>query len=40
MLAMSISQRRFRELLESEPKIAFPIMSELATRVRRLEAEV
>jgi CRP-like cAMP-binding protein len=39
MLAMSISQRRFRELLESEPKIAFPIMSELATRVRRLEAD-
>ncbi|HEY2788215.1 MAG TPA: cyclic nucleotide-binding domain-containing protein [Gaiellales bacterium] len=39
MLAMSISQRRFRELLESEPKIAFPIMSELATRVRRLETE-
>jgi voltage-gated potassium channel len=39
MLAMSISQRNFRELIESEPKIAFPIMSELAARVRRVEAE-
>jgi voltage-gated potassium channel len=39
MLAMSISQSRFRELLESEPKIAFAIMRELAARVRRVEAD-
>jgi CRP-like cAMP-binding protein len=37
VLAMVISQQRFRELLESEPKIAFAIMRELAARVRRLE---
>lgn len=37
VLAMVISQRRFRELLEAEPKIAFAIMRELAERVRRLE---
>lgn len=39
VLAMAISQQRFRELLESEPKIAFAIMRELAARVRRLEQE-
>ena len=37
VLAMVISQARFRELLEAEPKIAFAIMRELAARVRRLE---
>jgi voltage-gated potassium channel len=40
LLAMSISQRRFRELLESEPKIAYVIMRELAIRVRGLENDV
>jgi CRP-like cAMP-binding protein len=40
LLAMSISQRRFRELLESEPKIAFVIMRELAARVRGLETDI
>jgi voltage-gated potassium channel len=39
MLVMSISQTRFRELLEAEPKIAFTIMRELAARVRRVEAD-
>jgi CRP-like cAMP-binding protein len=37
VLAMVISRQRFQELLESEPKIAFAIMRELAARVRRLE---
>jgi CRP/FNR family cyclic AMP-dependent transcriptional regulator len=37
VLAMAISQQRFRELLEEEPKIAYAIMRELAARVRRLE---
>jgi CRP-like cAMP-binding protein len=40
VLAMAISQQRFRELLEAEPKIAFAIMRELAGRVRRLEQDV
>lgn len=39
VLAMCISQSGFRELLESEPKIAYAIMRELAARVRRLEQD-
>jgi CRP-like cAMP-binding protein len=39
VLAMSISQGRFRELLAAEPNIAFSIMRELAARVRRVEAD-
>jgi CRP/FNR family transcriptional regulator, cyclic AMP receptor protein len=39
VLAMMISQQRFREMLASEPKIAFTIMRELAARVRRLEQD-
>jgi CRP-like cAMP-binding protein len=37
VLAMAISQQRFREFLEAEPKVAFAIMRELAARVRRVE---
>jgi CRP-like cAMP-binding protein len=37
LLAMRISQLRFRELIESEPKIAYAIMRELAHRVRHVE---
>lgn len=36
---MRISQRRFRELVEAEPKVSLAIMRELAARVRRLEGE-
>lgn len=39
MQVMSISQRRFRELLEAEPRVSLVIMRELAARVRRLEGE-
>jgi CRP/FNR family transcriptional regulator, cyclic AMP receptor protein len=39
VLAMCISQGRFLELLESEPKIAYAIMRDLAARVRRLEQD-
>jgi CRP-like cAMP-binding protein len=34
---MRIAQRRFSQLLESEPKVSLAIMRELAARVRRLE---
>jgi CRP-like cAMP-binding protein len=39
MQVMRISQRRFRQLLEAEPKVSLAIMRELAARVRRLEGE-
>jgi CRP-like cAMP-binding protein len=37
MQVMRIAQRRFSQLLESEPKVSLAIMRELAARVRRLE---
>ncbi len=39
MRVMRISQRRFSQLLEAEPKVSLAIMRELAARVRRLEGE-
>lgn len=39
MQVMCISQRRFSQLLEAEPKVSVAIMRELAARVRRLEGE-
>ena len=39
LLVMRISQRHFREMVESEPKIASAIMRVLAARVRRVETD-
>jgi CRP/FNR family transcriptional regulator, cyclic AMP receptor protein len=39
MQVMRISQRRFCQLLEAEPRVSLAIMRELAARVRRLEGE-
>jgi CRP-like cAMP-binding protein len=39
LLVMRISRQHFREMVESEPKIAYAIMGVLAARVRRVETD-